>query len=97
MAGKSLVEALNTMGASPTRQGLEDWLRGLNKYTANGLSIPIDFIVKDYPNEPTANADCTSIAQWQDDKHGWVQRTGPKGDCFDGTFQYPTKASDRGD
>jgi ABC-type branched-subunit amino acid transport system substrate-binding protein len=97
MAGKSLVEALNTMGPAPTRQGLEDWLRSLNDYTANGLSIPIDFIVKDYPNEPTANADCTSIAQWQDSVNGWVQRTGPKGDCFDGTFQYATKASDRGD
>jgi hypothetical protein len=97
MAGKSFVEALDTMGAAPTRKGLEDWLRGLKKYTANGLSIPIDYVVKDYPNEPTANADCTSIAQWQDSAHGWVQRTGPAGDCFDGTFQYPTKASDRGD
>ena len=97
MAGKSFVEGLTTMGASPTRKGLEDWLRSLNDYTANGLSIPIDFIVKDYPNEPTANGDCTSIAQWQDSVDGWVQRTGPKGDCFDGTFQYATKASDRGD
>jgi ABC-type branched-subunit amino acid transport system substrate-binding protein len=98
MAGKSLAEALDTMGATPTRQGLEDWLRGLNNYTANGLSIPIDFIVKDYPNEPTTvEPDCTSIAQWQDSTDGWVQRTSPKGDCFDSTFQYATKASDRGD
>ena len=97
MAGKSLVEALDTMGASPTRQGLEDWLRGLHDYTANGLSIPIDFTVKDYPNEPTDASDCITIAQWQDSANGWVQRTSPQGDCIKDTFQFPTKASDRGD
>jgi ABC-type branched-subunit amino acid transport system substrate-binding protein len=106
MAGKSFAEAINSMGASPTRQGLEDWLRGLSNYTANGLSIPFDYKVIDYPtlwaqeqaqNQGLNNADCTSIAQWQDDKHGWVQRTGPQGDCFDGTWTFPTKASDRGD
>jgi hypothetical protein len=45
----------------------------------------------------TVEPDCTSIAQWQDSAGGWVQRTGPAGDCFDSTFQYATKASDRGD
>jgi hypothetical protein len=97
MAGKVLTEALNTMGAAPTRQGLEDWLRGLNDYTAGGLSIPIDFKVKDYPNEPLANGDCTSIAKWSDDTQGWIQQTGPAGDCYDGTHQYATNATDRGD
>jgi ABC-type branched-subunit amino acid transport system substrate-binding protein len=97
MAGKSLTEALNTMGAAPTRQGLEDWLRGLNNYTANGLSIPIDFIVKNYPSEEFADADCTAIAKWSDDTQGWIQQTGPAGDCYDHTHQYATKASDRGD
>lgn len=97
MAGKSLTEALLSMGPAPTRKGLEDWLRGLNKYTNGGLSIPMDFQVKDYPNQPNATADCTSIAQWSDEQQGWIQRTGPAGDCFDGTFQYPTAATDRGD
>ena len=106
MAGKSFVEALNTMGAAPTRQGLEDWLRGLKKYTANGLSIPIDFQVIDSPtiyaqeleqNTGLEQADCTAIAQWQDSVDGWVQRTPPGGECFNGTWRYPTKASDRGD
>ena len=68
MAGQSLVEALNTMGAAPTRKGLEDWLRGLRDYTANGLSVPIDYTVRDYPNAPTDPSDCIAIAQWQDSK-----------------------------
>ena len=106
MAGKALEDALNTMGAAPTRKGLEDWLGGLKNYTNGGLSIPIDYQQKDYPgmyaqeqaqNQGVYPADCTSIAQWQDDKKGWVQRTGPTGDCYDGTWVYPTKASDRGD
>ena len=97
MAGKSFAEAILSMGPTPTRQGLEDWLRGLNDYTANGLSIPIDFIVKDFPNQPFANADCTSIARWSDETQGWIQQTGPAGDCYDGTHQYATKATDRGD
>ena len=71
-----------------------------------GMSIPIDWQVQDYPgmyaqeqaqNQGVNPADCTAIAQWQDDKQGWVQRTGPQGDCYDGTWVYPTKASDRGD
>ena len=106
MAGKSLVDAINSMGAAPTRKGLEDWLRGLNKYTNGGLSVPIDYQVKDYPsiyaqeqaqNQGLYSGDCTAIAQWQDDQHGWVQRTAPGGDCYDGVWVYPTKASDRGD
>lgn len=97
MAGKALTEALNSMGAAPTRKGLEDWLRALNGYTNGGLSVPEDYIVKDYPNQPTADNDCTSIAQWSDEQHGWIQRTGPQGDCYNGTFQYPTPATDRGD
>jgi len=97
MAGKALTEALLTMGPAPTRQGLEDWLRGLNKYTNGGLSVPNDYQVEDYPNQPTATGDCIAIAQWSDEQQGWIQRTGPGGDCFDGTFQYPTPATDRGD
>src|SRR5204862_4505324 len=58
MAGKSFVEASNSMGGAPTRAGLESWLKGLKNYTAGGLSIPIDYTVIDYPNTPTANADC---------------------------------------
>jgi ABC-type branched-subunit amino acid transport system substrate-binding protein len=105
MAGKAFAEAVNGMGASPTRAGLEDWLRSLNKYTNNGLSIPTDYRVVDSPtmyqqevaqNQGLEPADCTAIAQWQDSVHGWVQRTNPY-DCFDGTWRYPTKASDRGD
>jgi ABC-type branched-subunit amino acid transport system substrate-binding protein len=95
MAGKSFVEAISSMGAAPTRVGLERWLNGLNKYTANGLSIPIDFKKVDYPHQPRAR-ECTAIAQWQDSRKGWVQRTNPY-DCFDGVFWYATKASDRGD
>ncbi|MEY2431839.1 MAG: hypothetical protein QOC92_1564, partial [Acidimicrobiaceae bacterium] len=106
MAGKVLAEALDTMGAAPTRNGLEDWLRGLKKYTANGLSIPIDYQVVDSPsiyaqeleqNRGLDTGDCTAIAQWQDDKGGWVQRTPPGGQCYDGTWRFPTRASDRGD
>lgn len=118
MAGQALVEALTSMGASPTRAGLEGWLSSLNKYTNQGLSIPIDFQKVDYPNLPPvdcssltdpaqsacnnlhptlSNDDCTSIAQWSDDQKGWIQRTGPQGDCYPHTFEYATPATDRGD
>lgn len=95
MAGKALVEAISSMGSAPTRAGLEAWLNGLNKYTNNGLSVPLDFVKVDYPNTPTSS-ECTAIAQWQDSVQGWIQRTSPY-DCFDGVFQYGTKPSDRGD
>ena len=106
MAGKAFVDAISSMGAAPTRAGLVSWLNGQKGYTNGGLSIPIDWQVKDYPgiwaqeqaqNQGLYPADCTSIAQWQDDQQGWVQRTGPQGDCYDGTWVYPTKAGDRGD
>ena len=97
MAGKQLVDALNSMGAAPTRVGLESWLNGLEKYTNGGLSVPLDYKVKDLPNMQFATGDCTAIAQWQDDQHGWVQRTAPY-QCYDNTtFEFSTKASDRGD
>jgi ABC-type branched-subunit amino acid transport system substrate-binding protein len=96
MAGKALVDALNTMGPAPTRAGLEGWLKGLNGYTNNGLSVPLDFVVQDYPNQPKGR-DCVSIAQWQDAQAGWVQRTASGGDCYDDAFVFPTPASDRGD
>ncbi|HEX4818645.1 MAG TPA: ABC transporter substrate-binding protein [Acidimicrobiales bacterium] len=106
MVGKSFVDALNSMGPAPTRKGLVDWLNNLHGYTNGGLSIPIDWQQKDYQgmyaqeqaqNQGVYTGDCTAIAQWQDDQKGWVQRTAPQGDCYDGTWVYPTKASDRGD
>jgi ABC-type branched-subunit amino acid transport system substrate-binding protein len=106
MAGKSLVDALNTMGAAPTRAGLEAWLAGLKGYTNGGLSIPLDYQQIDYPsiyaqeqaqNQGLYQNDCTMIAQWQDDKQGWVQRTPPGGACFNNTWVFPTPASDQGD
>jgi hypothetical protein len=80
-------------------------LKSLQGYTNNGMSIPLDYQVKDYPGiyaqeQSAAHGlyhDCTAIAQWQDDQQGWVQRTGPSGDCYDDVWVYPTKASDRGD
>jgi branched-chain amino acid transport system substrate-binding protein len=95
MAGKALVEALNTMGPAPTRAGLEGWLGALNQYTNGGMSAPIDYQPKDL-QAPTATNECLTVAQWQDSSGGWVDRTDPY-QCYDGVAQYLTPVSERGD
>jgi hypothetical protein len=95
MAGKALVDALGTMGPAPTRAGLEAWLGALDHYTNGGLSATIDYKPKDL-QAPTANDECITVAQWQDDANGWVDRTNPY-QCYDGIAQYLTPVSERGD
>ena len=40
--------------------------------------------------------ECLTVAQWQDDPGGWVDRTSPY-QCYDGVAQYLTPVSERGD
>ncbi len=95
VAGKRFEEAVASMGASPTRQGLEDWLRSLNGYTSGGVWTPMDYQPVDY-TQPTANGDCFAIAHWQDAAGGWVQEGGfPI--CYDGVHQYPAPPAESGD
>jgi branched-chain amino acid transport system substrate-binding protein len=95
MAGKGLVDALGTMGPAPTRAGLEAWLTGLSQYTNGGLSAPVDYQPKDL-QAPTATNECITVAQWQDDQGGWVDRTNPY-QCYNDVAQYLTPVSERGD
>ena len=71
MSGKVFVEAVESMGAAPTRKGLEDWLMGLKNYTHDGLQTPFDYVPQT-TTQPT-DEDCFTVAQWQDAKGGWVQ------------------------
>lgn len=95
MAGRAFVEGIATMGPSPTREGLESWLKSWKGYTYGGLTNPIDHQPVDY-SQTTADNDCFTVAQWQDESNGWVERTQPY-DCLNGVIQYPTPVSERGD
>jgi branched-chain amino acid transport system substrate-binding protein len=94
LSGQGFAEAVESMGAKPTRKGLEDWLRGLKGYTHNGMQTAFDYQPIDY-SQPTL-PDCITIAQWQDSQKGWVQRAGPD-TCYPDAKNYPTTPAEQGD
>jgi branched-chain amino acid transport system substrate-binding protein len=94
LAGEGFVEAVESMGATPTRKGLEDWLRGLKDYTHNGVQTKFDFQLRNY--ETPTTEDCFAVAQWQDSAKGWVQRAAPT-TCYPDAKQFPTAPAEQGD
>lgn len=97
MAGKAFADAVGSMGAAPTRSGLEAWLSGLHGYTNGGLSVPIDYQSRPLPpDENTAipfDNDCFTIAHWQDDAKGWIQAANT---CM-ASQDFITPVTERGD
>jgi branched-chain amino acid transport system substrate-binding protein len=87
-------DGVKAMGPAPTRKGLEDFLRGLDSYTANGISTGIDYFKVDY-SAPT-NEDCFSMARWLDDKGGWVLAADTFPFCYPDAKQYATPALEQG-
>ena len=92
--GQMVAQGITKMGAAPTRKGLEDFLRSLNKYTANGILVGLDWQPRDYA-APTG-AYCTTIAHWQDSKKGWVDETGGSVFCINDAKQYYATALEQG-
>jgi len=92
--GTLVAEGIAKMGPAPTRKGLEDYLRGLRKYTAGGILTGLEYVPVDYA-KPT-NEDCFSIARWLDSKNGWVQATDKFPFCYADAKQYGTPAAEQG-
>jgi branched-chain amino acid transport system substrate-binding protein len=92
--GKLVAEGIASMGAAPTRKGLEDFFRGLDRYTAGGIFVGLDWRPEDYA-APTRE-DCFTIARWQDAKGGWVQATETFPFCYPDAKQYGSPALEQG-
>jgi branched-chain amino acid transport system substrate-binding protein len=87
-------EGIAKMGPAPTRKGLEDFLRGLDRYTAGGIMVGMGWRPVDYGRPSTE--DCFTIARWQDDRNGWVQATNRFPFCYPDAKQYGTPALEQG-
>jgi len=92
--GTMVAEGIGGMGPAPTRKGLEDHLRGLNRYTAGGVFVGLDWRPVDY--DAAAREDCFSIARWQDSKGGWIQATQQFPACYADARQYGSPALEQG-
>jgi hypothetical protein len=88
-----VAEGLKTMGGSPTRKGLEAWLRTLNKYTAGGIWIGQDWQPRDYAAK--TGPYCTTVAHWDDAHKKWVDETGSGPFCAT-AIQYGATALEQG-
>jgi len=87
-------EGIRGMGATPTRKGLEDYFRGLRKYSANGIMAGLEYVPLNY-DAPTL-ADCFTIARWLDAKGGWVQATDKFPFCYPDAHQFGTPPLEQG-
>lgn len=90
-----VADGIRGMGPAPTRKGLEDYLRGLRRYTAGGILTGHDYVSPADYSTPTTE-DCFSLARWQDDKGGWVQATETFPFCYPDAKQYSTPALEQG-
>jgi branched-chain amino acid transport system substrate-binding protein len=74
-AGKLFTEGVATMGPSPTRKGLVDWLNSISDdadYTIGGLmDDPVSWQPLDHSKPHT---DCFDLHQWQDSAGTFVTR-----------------------
>jgi hypothetical protein len=93
--GRMFGEAIASMGATPTRKGLEDWLRALKNYTDDGLWNPKDYQPVNY-DVVTRQTDCVAVSRWQDAANGFVTQS-PPGTCFPDVILFPTDPAEQGD
>ena len=90
----TVADGIRSMGAAPTRKGLEDFFRGLRKYTAGGIMAGLEYVPIDYTK--ARNEDCFGISRWLDAKGGWVQATNKFPFCYADAHQYGTPALEQG-
>ncbi|MEX2294164.1 MAG: ABC transporter substrate-binding protein [Acidimicrobiales bacterium] len=90
----TVADGIRSMGATPTRKGLEDFFRGLRRYTANGVMAGLEYIPIDYAK--ARNEDCFGLSRWLDAKGGWVQATSTFPFCYPDAHQYGTPALEQG-
>ena len=92
--GNLVADGIRSMGPAPTRKGLQDFLRGLRKYTGGGIHTGLEYGTTDY-SKPTAE-DCFGMARWQDDKGGWVLATSAFPFCYPDAKQFTSPALEQG-
>ncbi len=92
--GTMVADGIKAMGATPTRKGLEDFFRSVDRYTAGGIMVGSDWKPEDYSQQTVE--DCFTIARWQDAKGGWVLATEQFPFCYADAKQYPTPALEQG-
>jgi branched-chain amino acid transport system substrate-binding protein len=90
-----VADAVRSMGPAPTRKGLEDFLRNMRKYTANGIMTGLDYASPADYSTPTTE-DCFTIARWLDDKGGWIQATERFPFCYPDAKQYSSQPLEQG-
>jgi branched-chain amino acid transport system substrate-binding protein len=95
-AGRAFVDAVKSMGPNVTRKGLEDWLRGLNRYQNGGLSDAGDWQPMQAEYDKGVGEDCFTIAQWSDASKGWTQKAGIN-NCVPDAHFFQTDAAEQGD
>ena len=92
--GQTVADGIGKMGATPTRKGLEDFFRSLDKYSAGGVHTGLGWKPIDY-SRPTME-DCFTIARWQDSKGGWVPATETFPFCYPDAKVYGSPALEQG-
>ena len=92
--GVMVADGIAKMGPAPTRKGLEDFLRGVDKYNSGGIMVGMSWKPVDY-DRPT-NEDCFTIARWLDEKKGWVSATDRFPFCYADAKQYGSPALEQG-
>lgn len=89
-----VAEGIRAMGPAPTRNGLEDYFRSLDKYTAEGIMVGLDYRAPNYDAPRTE--DCFTIARWLDAKGGWVSATDTFPYCYPDAHQFATPPLEQG-
>jgi hypothetical protein len=92
--GQLVAEGVGKMGPAPTRKGLEDFFRSIDKHPVGGIMAGMGWKPQNY-DAPTIE-ECFTIARWQDDKGGWVLATDRFPFCYPDAKQYSTPALEQG-
>jgi branched-chain amino acid transport system substrate-binding protein len=85
-------QAIESMGAGPTRAGFVDFLNKMPPNDGGGIMAPISYARRDY-TKPTG-AECFAIARWQGD--AWTAASSPFPFCVPDAKLYSSKALEQG-
>ncbi|HEX9681676.1 MAG TPA: ABC transporter substrate-binding protein [Acidimicrobiales bacterium] len=83
LGGIMFREAVESMGANVTRQGLMDWYNALDRYDCHGLCEPKDYTV-DLRSDGQAYETCVSFVRWDEASSEFVnwKTADDAGNCF---------------
>ncbi|MEY2424441.1 MAG: branched-chain amino acid transport system substrate-binding protein [Actinomycetota bacterium] len=87
-------DGIRAMATSPTRKGLEDYLRAMRGFTAGGILTGLQYAPTNF-DTPTAR-ECFGVSRWLDSKGGWVEAAATFPFCYDDAKQYLTDPLEQG-